>query len=170
MQKRFWKSREQTSTQCLQQFFLYQTKVKLFTLSKPTIVSYRSFLLYPRKSLISFIAWEQYLSDVGGAAGLVLGMSFATILGMFDCMVLLVFDALKSFLKSLSTIVSGTNRIPNKILTNKTSAPPPYEDSKFHSTYPGYVLSSFVNHRRWRHVCSWKGQLERSWCWKVFFN
>ena len=80
------------------------------------------------------------MSDVGGAAGLVLGMSFATILGMFDCMVLLVFDALKSVLKSLSTIVSATNRIPNRILTNKTSAPPPYEDSKFHSTFPGYVL------------------------------
>ena len=75
------------------------------------------------------------MSDVGGAGGLVLGMSFATILGMFDCMVLLVFDALKSVLKSLSSVM--TNRIPNKLLVNKTSAPPPYEHSKFHSNFPG---------------------------------
>ena len=75
------------------------------------------------------------MSDVGGAGGLVLGMSFATILGMFDCMVLLVFDALKSVLKSLSSVM--TNRIPDKLLVNKTSAPPPYEHSKFHSNFPG---------------------------------
>ena len=30
------------------------------------------------------LEWSQYLSDVGGAAGLVLGMSAATILGIFD--------------------------------------------------------------------------------------
>ena len=81
------------------------------------------------------------MSDVGGAAGLVLGMSFATILGMFDCMVLLVFDALKSVLKSLSSMMTTTNQIPNKLLANKTSAPPPYEDSKFHCSYPGDDLS-----------------------------
>ena len=75
-------------------------------------------------------------------------MSFATILGMFDCMVLLVFDALKSILKSLSSVVTATNRIPKKLLANKTSEPPPYEDSKFHSTFPGndYRLLRFNLH------------------------
>lgn len=34
------------------------------------------------------LALEQFLSDVGGAAGLVLGLSLTTILGMFDCLIL----------------------------------------------------------------------------------
>lgn len=36
---------------------------------------------------ISDYAWEQFLSDVGGSAGLVLGLSFATIFGIFDFLI-----------------------------------------------------------------------------------
>ena len=35
---------------------------------------------------------EQFLSDVGGAAGLFMGMSLATVLGTFDCVMMMFFD------------------------------------------------------------------------------
>ena len=34
---------------------------------------------------------EQFLSDVGGAAGLVLGMSLATIIGVADCLIVSIY-------------------------------------------------------------------------------
>ena len=35
---------------------------------------------------------EQFLSDVGGAAGLFMGMSLATVLGTFDCIMMMFYD------------------------------------------------------------------------------
>ena len=35
---------------------------------------------------------EQFLSDVGGAAGLFMGMSLATVLGTFDCVSMMVYE------------------------------------------------------------------------------
>ena len=51
---------------------------------------------------------ENFMSDVGGTAGLILGMSFATIVGLIDIfiqyairMILLPFEKAKEFIKSL---------------------------------------------------------------------
>ena len=52
-----------------------------------------------------FIEWSQFLSDVGGAAGLVLGMSAATILGIFDNM----------FMTMISWLAKRSNK--NKLVT-----------------------------------------------------
>ena len=45
------------------------------------------------------LAIETFLSDVGGAAGLVLGMSLATILGTIDCLFAGLFFALKKYFR-----------------------------------------------------------------------
>ena len=37
---------------------------------------------------------EQFLSDVGGAAGLFMGMSMATVLGTFDCISMMVYESI----------------------------------------------------------------------------
>ena len=44
---------------------------------------------------MSDYAWTQFLSDIGGSAGLVLGLSFATIFGMIDFVVTMIFVNLK---------------------------------------------------------------------------
>ena len=43
-----------------------------------------------------FEAWETFLSDVGGASGLVLGMSVSTIFGLIDFIICLLISGLKS--------------------------------------------------------------------------
>ena len=74
------------SIQCLPQLSSYQIRVKLPTLKWLTIVT----LFFNSQDYKSYLALEQFLSDVGGAAGLVLGMSLTTILGIFDCFILSV--------------------------------------------------------------------------------
>ena len=44
-------------------------------------------------------ALETFFSDVGGAAGLVLGMSLATIFGTLDCLVTACYTGLRAYLK-----------------------------------------------------------------------
>lgn len=66
-----------------------------------------------------FSAIETFLSDVGGAAGLVLGMSLATILGTIDCLFAGLFFALKKYfrrrtkqlLKNVSTLSGIVNSL-----------------------------------------------------------
>ena len=41
------------------------------------------------------------MSDIGGAAGLVLGMSIASILGFIDCLIIYLFKGLAYFLRRL---------------------------------------------------------------------
>ena len=54
---------------------------------------------------------EQFLSDVGGAAGLFMGMSLATVLGTFDCISLMIYEGIilvsPKYFWSLSSIFQG---------------------------------------------------------------
>ena len=53
---------------------------------------------------------EQFLSDVGGAAGLFMGMSLATVLGTCDFIFLMVYESVQKtdFYKRIRDIITGS--------------------------------------------------------------
>lgn len=61
------------------------------------ILKYEEFPDYPK---------AQFLSDIGGAAGLCLGMSFASLIGIIDCLLSYIFRWIK-YVCSIATVSSS---------------------------------------------------------------
>ena len=71
---------------------------------------------------INFIsAWEQFLSDVGGAAGLVLGISLATIFGVFDCSTIILMNCCRIICRHLVHSISDKTHFMIQRLASKIS-------------------------------------------------
>ena len=57
---------------------------------------------------------EDFLSDIGGCAGLILGMSVATVIGFLDIVLQSVFKYLKNGIKSLHSFIIAAGTLLTK--------------------------------------------------------
>ena len=78
----------------------------LITMCSRSINSGNSFVLFIWWLNFCLLAWEQFLSDVGGAAGLVLGISLATIFGVFDCSTIILINCCRIVCRHLIHSIS----------------------------------------------------------------
>ena len=115
--------------------------MKYPTSNIPTIVRTKSFNSMSAKIFI--LAWEQFLSDVGGAAGLVLGISLATIFGVFDCSTIILINCCRMICRHLSHSISDNTHFMIQSLVTKTSRTS--EDTFKSSISKGFLKNWILN-------------------------
>ena len=113
--------RAQTFERCQLRLSTSKIRLRLVILRFQIIVSeFKSHM----HSQCSNTALETFFSDVGGAAGLVLGMSLATIFGTLDCLVTACYTGLRTYLKrkKASKLNSKNVSFISKVMTRLKSS------------------------------------------------